>query len=620
MYPSDRHIFGFHKIRLHYLSRTNKQSTFNDTTKTNTPPPSRLVPVGDFDQSLPAQLTRKNNTSIKTKPKSKLYIATLNCLTLRTEERLTELELALSNIKWDVLGLSEVRRLGESIEDRKEYILYYKGETKGNYGVGFMIKKHLERNIEEFKGISDRIAVLNLNLPSYKNKWSIIQIYAPTEQYEESAKDLFYEQLTSVLQQSHKNLMLIGDFNGRIGSQQTGEENAIGKFGFGRRSNNGKRMINMALENNIAFMNSFFNKNTKKKWTWLSPDGSYRNEIDYIATNNRKAFYDVSVIKQLNFNTNHRMVRATIIGSEPKKARNKFNTIKNLSRHLNETKNEIDENYEKGINEIYGPLYTQLAKPKTSNTENETKTLIEERRQLLNNKKDKNNLRAITEVSKKISKSINKDRAKRRLDVLNTHIKKTGGVKKALKELVESKQWITNIKNKAGKQETMRRTMIQIATDFYRTLYAAEPNAQNPTTILEDDEIDDIPVFMQSEIKKAVDSLKSDKSPGRDQITNEMIKTSINTPENLRKLTEIYNTILRTESIPSQWKKSTIILLHKKGDRDNIENYRPISLLSNIYKVFSKLILNRLTRIMDEQQPIEQAGFRAGFSTIDHIH
>lgn len=42
--------------------------------------------------------------------------------------------------------------------------------------------------------------------------------------------------------------------------------------------------------------------------------------------------------------------------------------------------------------------------------------------------------------------------------------------------------------------------------------------------------------------------------------------------------------------------------------------------MSNIYKVFSKLLLNRITGIMDEQQPIEQAGFRAGFSTTDHMH
>ena len=90
--------------------------------------------------------------------------------------------------------------------------------------------------------------------------------------------------------------------------------------------------------------------------------------------------------------------------------------------------------------------------------------------------------------------------------------------------------------------------------------------------------------------------------------------------ENLKKeITIMFNKILTTENIPAQWKTSTIILLHKKEKRYDLNNYRPISLISNLYNVFLKVIANRITTTMDENQTPEKAGIRAGYSTIDHL-
>lgn len=71
--------------------------------------------------------------------------------------------------------------MGEGIEDRTNYILYYKGEIAGHRGVGFLVKASHKNKIEEFIGISDRCALLNMTIPGYTKKWTIIQAYAPKE-------------------------------------------------------------------------------------------------------------------------------------------------------------------------------------------------------------------------------------------------------------------------------------------------------------------------------------------------------------------------------------------------------------------------------------------------------
>ncbi|KAE9412639.1 hypothetical protein Angca_007100, partial [Angiostrongylus cantonensis] len=72
--------------------------------------------------------------------------------------------------------------------------------------------------------------------------------------------------------------------------------------------------------------------------------------------------------------------------------------------------------------------------------------------------------------------------------------------------------------------------------------------------------------------------------------------------------------------VPTQWKTSMIVLLFKKGNLHDIGNYRPICLLSVVYKHFTRVIINSIGRTLDEGQPYEQAWFRKGFSTMDHIH
>lgn len=71
--------------------------------------------------------------------------------------------------------------------------------------------------------------------------------------------------------------------------------------------------------------------------------------------------------------------------------------------------------------------------------------------------------------------------------------------------------------------------------------------------------------------------------------------------------------------IPHQWKLSKIILIPKKGNQNNISNFRPISIISILYKIFAKIIQKRIKPTIETFQTCDQAGFRKSFATTDHI-
>ncbi|KAE9416392.1 hypothetical protein Angca_007532, partial [Angiostrongylus cantonensis] len=120
------------------------------------------------------------------------------------------------------------------------------------------------------------------------------------------------------------------------------------------------------------------------------------------------------------------------------------------------------------------------------------------------------------------------------------------------------------------------------------------------------------------EIRYAISLVKNRAIPGPNRIRPEQLKNI--PPVLVSTITRLFTRYLSECKVPTQWKTSKTVLLFKKGDLHHIGNYRPICLLSVVYKLFTRVILNRIHRTLDEGQPCEQAGFRKGFSTMDHIH
>ena len=123
----------------------------------------------------------------------------------------------------------------------------------------------------------------------------------------------------------------------------------------------------------------------------------------------------------------------------------------------------------------------------------------------------------------------------------------------------------------------------------------------------------------QEEIRRAIKQLKNGRSGGPDKFLNEFFATGIDSLSPF--LLVLFNKIFDTGYFPESWSKGYIVPLHKKGKLDDVSNFRGITLLSALGKIFTRILNNRLTDWAEEYYVYvkAQAGFRSNMSTVDNI-
>ena len=136
------------------------------------------------------------------------------------------------------------------------YIYYCRQESLRRNGVTIMVNKRvlnvvLGCNLKNDRMISVRLKGKPFNI-------TVIQVYAPTSKAEEAEVEQFYEDLQDLLEHTPQKdvLFIIGDWNAKVGSQET--PGVTGKFGLGMRNEAGQRLIEFCQENTLLIANTFF--------------------------------------------------------------------------------------------------------------------------------------------------------------------------------------------------------------------------------------------------------------------------------------------------------------------------------------------------------------------------
>ena len=579
-----------------------------------------------------------------------LRVATWNIMSLSEDHRLPLLSRELKKLKVDIVSLSETRRPGSGEISSGGYTYCWSGHSNGTRtrGVAVGISSRLMSSVVGITAVDERIMLVRLK--HTLGFISLIAVYAPTEMYELEEKEMFYAKLDSVVDQCspRDTLIVSGDFNAVTGTERDGYEHCVGPHGSGTRNVNSHLLLNFAKSRRLRIAGSWFQRREPRRWTWYSNAGGVVKEIDHILVSTRwRILQNCRVFRSAEFfATDHRLVIATLkihIRSR------KISSLKPSCFHLEKLKDPVcAQEYAVAVSNRFEVLGT-LEEPEELWDAFKRETLKAAEECIGERPRSRSGV-----ASREMLENIEESRAARLsgdLDRYRTLSRRTRALlsrdkERYVRELAEEVEGRLNLNdlrpayralNKLRSKSTTQTSTIRTAdgqlvsdaegyrarwAEYFEQLYRTDPpsgqlsvaGVQIPAA---DPPIDENPPSF-AEVKEAVGKLRGGKAAGACNISAEMLKAG-NDPM-IHGLHAVLSAVWRSGTIPPDWRRGLVVPIWKgKGDRQDCNNYRGITLLSVPGKVFAHLLLMRIRSHLLKYQRPEQSGFTPGKSTTDRI-
>ena len=564
-----------------------------------------------------------------------------------------------------ILGVSEARWIlsGKTKLSTGETILYSGHEDENaqhTEGVAIILSPQANQSLIEWQPEGSRIITASFRTFKKGINLNVIQCYAPTNEQEDEIKNNFYSKLQTVLNRfKDKDLTIVmGDFNAKIGYDNKGYEEIMGRQGLGIKNENGELFINFCADNSLVIGGSIFQHKDIHKATWMSPDHHTHNQIDHICIKKkfRRSLQNVRVFRSADVASDHHLLvgqirlrlkrqrdcprrrtqynvtflKETNVNNEFRiELRNRFKALEDLEGNddIGTQWESIKEAWNTTCKQVLG-IKTHPNKPWLSdNTLKKIKQRKEKKVVLMNSRTralKKDAQENYTEANREVKKSIKKDKN----DYINNLAAEaeTAASKGNIKELYSITKKLAGkfqqqnkpIKDKEGNKLTNAEKQEKRWVEYFKELLnrPAPLNTPDIQPAERDLEIDcNRPT--KGEIKNAIKTLKNGKAAGPDGIPAEAIKADIELSTNV--LYNIIGNIWEKGELPKDWREGYLVKLPKKGDLTDCSNYRGIMLLSVPGKVLNRIILERIKKAVDGLLRDEQAGFRQNKSCLDQI-
>jgi hypothetical protein len=582
-----------------------------------------------------------------------------------------------------VAGLCETGIYDSGIKQINDYTMIYSGlpndnKTKKAHGVAVCLDKETSRvwqqSGSEWEAINERIIKIRLNCTPINI--TVIVVYSPVNPTNRSTSDIsdkFYFDLQETLDNvpTTDMLMLMGDFNARVGrTEHLISSQTVGPFTTDVCNENGQRLLDLCLTNNLVISNTFYQHKAVHQTSWMHPGNKQWHTLDYTLVNKkfRSSVEDVRFHRKAAgvIGTDHHLMRTKIkfhLKSRRKIQNQRLfrldqskmkNDEKLLSfqddlakkhRSKNDEGSDINEKYEHFVSVIKETATTHF-KSDSKNTKKMKAWLTDEIVELAEKKGEAYlkwlNYRGTSSEKKYRDKYVSLRRlVKSKVDQRQVEYwdNLSEEIELAIKQHDPATAYAMIRRLRGGKQRIEHMPILDKhgkllcsaseRLDRFREFFSELLNVNSvidPTLI---DEIKPASISATekvrqekpptlAEVQLALKQMKSGKAPGSDEITADLLKAGGATT--VKWLHEMFVDIWKTEEIVEDWGLAILIRLFKnKGDKKLCDNYRGISLLSVTSKLFSRVILNRIQHVVDSQLLEEQAGFRANRSTIDQV-
>ena len=585
------------------------------------------------------------------------------------EEKREEIGRMFLERELDVLALSEVKIKGTGDRDFGSVAGRVSGVRGGRAreGVAILLSPRLQRCVVEWKELNSRLMWVKLKLAG--EIWCVVSAYGPGSEKVEEERLRFWTDVDECLRDLGPgvNVLLMGDFNARVGEEVV--DGVVGRYGVPGRNESGESLIELCVERELTIANTCFRKKNIHKYTWQRQDHGRvvaKALMDYVVISKGKIgrLLDVRVMRGAgNGLSDHFLVEGEMkLARRWGKAKQGGGERKVLKARELEKAEKVAE-FQEMVNKEWRDVRTQEVGDVEEEWSKFKKSVVKCAEKVCGMRKVGGGVRKGSEwwceevkvaveekkrahgvwLQKKSEVSYERYKECKRRAMRAVRFAKARADERWGRKLTEDVQgnkrmfWKEVKKTRKGpsrKEERVKaadgRLLVEQEEvgrrwgEYFEGLLNVEEEGEpeiravggggGVNVLGSSNEA----VITFEEVQEAVKETRKGKAPGLDGCAAECLKSG--GVSVMEWLVRLFNVCFLMGVVPSDWVSACIVPLYKgKGDKHECSNYRGISLLSVVGKVYGKILIKRIRAGTEEVICDVQGGFRRGMGCVDQV-